>query len=58
MDLAESIMAYMGITNGKGVAAGIVKTYEEYEVGKPNFYVYGNLQCLRSGSDKAVLTEK
>ena len=58
MDLAESIMAYTDTTNGKGVTAAIMKAYEKYEVGEPNFYVYGNLQCLRSGSDKAVLTEK
>ena len=58
MDLAESIMAYMGTANGKRVTAAIVKAYEEYEVGEPNLYVYGNLQCLRSGSDKAILTER
>jgi len=57
MDLAESIMAYMGTAN-KGMTTTIVKAYEEYEVGEPNLYVYGNLQYLRSGSDKAVLTEK
>ena len=43
MDLAESIMAYMDTTNGEGVTAAIMKAYEEYEVGEPNFYVYGNL---------------
>lgn len=40
MDLAESIMAYMGTANGKGMTAAIVKAYEEYEVGEPNLYVY------------------
>ena len=58
MDLAESIMAYMDTTSGKGMTAAITKAYEEYEVGEPNLDVYGNFQCLRSGSDKAVLTEK
>ena len=51
-------MAYMGTANGKGMTAAIVKAYGNNEVGEPNLYVYGNLQCLRSGSDKAVLTEK
>jgi hypothetical protein len=58
MDLAESVVAYMGTANGKGMTAAIVKAYGNNEVGEPNLYVYGNLQCLRSGSDKAVLTEK
>ena len=58
MDLAESVKAYMDTTNGKGMTAAIMKAYEEYEVGEPNLYVYGNLQCLSCGSDKAVLTEK
>ncbi|XTI94105.1 hypothetical protein V2W45_1321650 [Cenococcum geophilum] len=40
MDLAESIMAYMGTAKGKGMTAAIVKAYEEYEVGEPNLYVY------------------
>ena len=42
MDLAESIMAYMDTTSGKGMTAAITKAYEEYEVGEPNLDVYGN----------------